>query len=128
MEKLIAVGIGGFLGANARYIMTIWIAERFKTSLLSISYGTLFVNVTGSFLFALFYTLVEIRLSIPDSMRLLIATGFFGAYTTFSTYAVDSINLLRADNVQGALGTILATNVFCLLGVGLGIYLGTRLA
>lgn len=128
MEKVIAIGMGGFLGANARYFMGMWITDRFQSVHWGIPYGTLFVNVTGSFLLALFYTWVERRLQFPESLRLLIATGFFGAYTTFSTYAVESVNLLREDNFLGGLSVILLTNLFCVLGVFLGIFMGTRLA
>lgn len=127
MEKVIAVGMGGFLGANARYFMGIWIADRFKPTLWGMSYGTLFVNITGSFFLALFYVWLERRLQFPESLRLLIATGFFGAYTTFSTYAVESVDLIREGNFQGGLGTILLTNLFCIIGVFLGIILGARL-
>ena len=127
MEKFIAVGLGGFFGANARYFMTIWIAERVKPSLMGIPFGTMFVNVTGSFLLALFIVLIDRRITISDNLRLLIATGFFGAYTTFSTYAVESTNLLKDGNWSGGLTNIIVTNLLCLLGVILGIFIGTRL-
>ena len=60
-------------------------------------------------------------------MRLLVAVGFFGAYTTFSTYAVESVILLEAGDWLGGIGNILGTNLVCLLGAVLGLAVGRQL-
>lgn len=128
LDTYFYVGIGGFLGANARYILSGWITRLVVEHLrLTLPLGTLFVNVSGSFLLALFAVWAGSHLSLPHSLRLLIATGFFGAYTTFSTYANESIELIRGGNWLLGIGNIVLSNGLCLIGVVLGILLGQRL-
>jgi len=125
--RFLFIGIGGFLGANARYIVSNWLTTSISSWLgLHAPYGTAFVNITGSLLLAMFVVWSGERLDLSSEMRLLIGTGFFGAYTTFSTYANESIDLWRSD-WRIAVGYILLTNMLCLLGVLLGLYLGNRL-
>jgi len=127
-EPILFVGMGGFLGANARYFLSLWITERMANATgWEIPFGTAFVNITGSFLLALFLFWAQSKADmVPDSIKLLIGTGFFGAYTTFSTYANESINLFQED-WRTAVGYIVFTNIFCLLGVILGLWLANRL-
>jgi fluoride exporter len=119
---LIFVAAGGALGAVTRYLLatyiTTWFARAFAVSL---PYGTAFVNVTGSFLLALFLAWEGERLHLSPNIKLMVGTGFFGAYTTFSTYANESITLIDSQNWTVALGYILVTNVLCLGGVVLGL-------
>jgi len=89
----------------------------------SLPLGTAFVNVTGSFLLAVFLSLAAGQLQVSQPARLMIATGFFGAYTTFSTYSVESISLLEQGRFGAALVYILGMNVLCLLGAAAGIAL-----
>ena len=122
MINLLYVGIGGFLGANARYILSNWVVYRLSQwTGVSLPYGTAFVNITGSFLLAAFIVWAGKRSGFPDGVQLLIGTGFFGAYTTFSTYANETIALFRQDWRLG-LGYMIVTNGLCLLGVILGIW------
>jgi len=121
---LLYVGVGGFFGAITRY----WIAgalTRYTSTALgwSLPLGTAFVNVTGSFLLAVFLSLAAGQLQVSQPARLMIATGFFGAYTTFSTYSVESISLLEQGRFGAALVYILGMNVLCLLGAAAGIAL-----
>lgn len=125
MDKLLFVGIGGFLGANARYIVSTWIAGWLGTQF---PFWTLMVNVTGSFLLGAFAAIVAQRSDIPGSVQLLIGTGFFGAYTTFSTYAVEGVMLARNGHWGMMLGNVIGTNILCLLGAVAGILLVSRLA
>lgn len=128
LQAFLYVGLGGFLGANARYILSLLITERAaRASGLALPFGTIFVNVTGSFLLALFTAWITQRSGIPDGVRLLIGTGFFGAYTTFSTYANESINLFSSNNSLFGWGYIIGTNLLCLFGVLLGLWLATKL-
>ena len=128
MENLFIVGVGGFLGANARYVLSAWIAERSAGLFpLNIPLGTLAVNVLGSFCLALFIAWVARRVSIPERTRLMIGTGFFGAFTTFSTYANESIALIRDGDWSAGLGNMLITNLLCVIAVVLGLLVGSRL-
>jgi fluoride exporter len=128
MDKLLYIGFGGFLGANARYLISGWLV-----GWLSVHFGwqnpigTVFVNVTGSFLLAVFIVSSSQRVPMSENMRLLIATGFFGAYTTFSTFANESIAMIQAGNWFNGMSHILGTNALCLLGALLGIIISTRM-
>ena len=127
MGNLLMVGMGGFLGARARYLLAGWVARHSQQyTPLNQVLGTLFVNATGSFLLAVFIIWVSRRTTVSDQTRLLVATGF-GAYTTFSTYSNESIALIRAGDWSAGLGNIILTNALCLLGVLLGITAGSRL-
>jgi CrcB protein len=115
------VGLGGFLGANARYILVTWLTPRLiSLTGWSVPFGTAFVNITGSLVLALFLTIVA-KNQLSDDVRLFIATGFFGAYTTFSSYAVETIALFNDGKWLTGIGYIVATNGLCLAGVILGI-------
>jgi CrcB protein len=87
----LVVGLGGFLGANARYLMAHWIGERYGTSF---PYGTLVINVSGSFIIGLFLVLITDRYMVHPNWRLFFSVGFLGAYTTFSTYSFESLVLI----------------------------------
>jgi fluoride exporter len=127
LQQFLLVGVGGFLGANARYFVSLWATDRLSAVFnRPLPYGTLVVNVTGSFLIALLLTLVVERVPLSANVRLMLAIGFLGSYTTFSTFAYESVTLLRAEHMLIALGNILLMNVFCLLGVAVGFYLGHR--
>ncbi|GAB4518662.1 MAG: fluoride efflux transporter CrcB [Anaerolineae bacterium] len=124
INHLLWIGFGGFLGANARYLLSAWVTARVVTLFgLSIPYGTLLVNVLGSFLLALFGAWLMARATVPDSVRLFVATGFFGAFTTFSTYANEAITLGRSGAWTQAVSYVLLTNGLCLLGVLAGLWI-----
>ena len=136
MDSLLFVGIGGFLGANARYLMAIWVDRLFVYSDTMQSlpfqgqmlpYGTLVVNVLGSFGLALFGVWFGARSGLSPNVRLLIGTGFFGAFTTFSTFANESVSLFEKGGLSPFLLNIIVTNGLCLLGVILGLVVAQRL-
>lgn len=89
----IAICFGACAGALSRYYLTLWFAQRFGASF---PVGTFFINLTGCFSMGFFTTLILERVAnIPPETRLLVTVGFLGAYTTFSTYGLDTYNLLR---------------------------------
>src|SRR5689334_11649962 len=98
-------------------------AQRFGTAF---PWGTLLINFSGSLLLAVFLGWAANHVTLDPRVRLLIAVGFFGAYTTFSTYAVDSMTLLQSSDWMGAVGNILGTNLVCILGAILGLAIGSR--
>jgi|SRR5690606_32729820 len=127
-QNLLWVGLGGFLGANARYLLSLYINQRFQTIIgRPFPLGTAFVNVSGSFLLAIFLVYVTKRLGFPDNVKLLMGTGFFGAYTTFSTYANESIELINNGHWLTGLSYIVATNILCLVGVIIGLLIANRI-
>ena len=92
MQNYLIIGLGGFLGAVARYAVSVWIGQRWGRVF---PFGTFFINVSGSFLIALVMSLSTERLMINPQWRLFLAVGFLGAYTTFSTFEFETGNLLR---------------------------------
>jgi len=114
------VGIGGFLGANARYLLGGWVAERIGTQF---PWGTFIINVSGSFLLGLFIVLATERF-MPPHLRLLVAIGFLGAYTTFSTFEYETLALAESGSLLRALANV----VFSVIAGFFAVWLGSKLA
>jgi len=119
--KILWVGLGGFLGANTRFWLGGWIAQRYGTAF---PWGTFVINVTGAFILGLFSTLITERIIAAPNLRLLVAIGFVGAYTTFSTFEYETLTL--AEN--GAFLRAVANIVFSVLAGFLAVWLGAKLA
>lgn len=121
LDKVFWVSVGAVVGANARYLLGAWAAERFGTTF---PYGTLIINLTGSLILGFFLALATERALIDPRYRLLIAVGFCGSYTTFSTYTYESITLMLSGSWTLGLLNLLGSTVLGLGAVGLGILLG----
>jgi CrcB protein len=120
----LVISLGGILGANARYIITLYVAERLGTAF---PYGTLLINVSGSLVIGFFLTLISERFSVDPLWRLFFATGFLGAYTTFSSYTYEAAQLMR-DGFYGLAFLYLFGSVLAgMLGVFAGIIVAERL-
>lgn len=118
--KILYIGVGGFLGAISRYFTSKYVNAFFGDKL---PLGTVFVNITGSFVLGFLYVLSIEKLSISDDMRLFIGVGFLGAYTTFSTFSVEFVNLL-SDGSYFSAGLYWILNViFSIVFAIVGIYL-----
>jgi CrcB protein len=120
----IAISFGAIAGALSRYYLTLWSSERFGTSF---PYGTFVINLSGALLMGFFNTLVLERVNISPDLRLMIAVGFLGSYTTFSTYTLDTSVLLRTRNRRTALFYWAGSAVLGVLGLWLGSFLASRL-
>ncbi len=124
MSELLAIAIGGALGALIRFWST-----NFATQLLGAEfpYGILIVNVLGSFLIGLaFVTLVE-RAEAHAVLRSFIMVGLLGAFTTFSTFSLQTLGLIESGRLIAALGYVFGSVVLCLVGVALGVYIARML-
>ncbi|UBF29036.1 fluoride efflux transporter CrcB [Kovacikia minuta CCNUW1] len=120
----IAVSLGAISGALSRYYLTQWFAQWLGTGF---PFGTFFINITGSLVMGFFVTLTLQRaISSPD-LRLFVAVGFLGAYTTFSSYSLDTANLLQTGNRGLALFYWLGSPVLGLIGLELGSFLARKL-
>jgi len=121
LEKLIWIGLAGVLGTFARYGLS-GVVQRACGPLFPC--GTLAVNVLGCFLFGVVWSLAEDRLSISGEMRTLLLIGFMGAFTTFSSFAFETAQMLRNEQWAMAATNILAQNIFGLVALFLGLIAG----
>ncbi|BAY22099.1 CrcB protein [Calothrix sp. NIES-2100] len=124
LRTVMAIALGAMPGALARYLITEFTKATFGKDFPY--YGTFFINVTGCFIIALFYTLNEEKFkNISPEIRLIIATGFCGAYTTFSTYGLETFTQIDKGNTTVALIYWLGSMVVGMLAVQLGVTLGS---
>jgi CrcB protein len=115
----VAISLGAIAGALSRYYLTLWLTQVFGSTF---PYGTFIINLTGCFGMGLFVTLALERLiNLPPEFRLLVTTGFLGAYTTFSTYGLESLLLFKNRNILPAGLYWLGSAVLGLIFVQLGI-------
>lgn len=119
------IGIGGFLGANARFLLGQEIGRRVGTSF---PYGTLTINVVGAFLIGIIFTLLTDRFLVDPIWRQLMVIGFLGGFTTFSSYAMETITLLQDGRWTSALLYALGNNVIGLVACTIGVYVARSLS
>lgn len=117
MEKIFYVGIGGFIGASLRYVISLQSSKLFS---LNIPIGTLIVNILGGILIGLIMEISSSTNLISPNLKLFLTTGIMGGLTTFSTFSLETINMLNDGNyIFGLLNICL--NLFLSLG---GVILG----
>jgi fluoride exporter len=119
MRTLLGVAVAGALGALARYGLGDVVSRRFP----GFPWGTLAVNVTGSFLLGALFVVLTERTSASPALRSTVMIGFIGAYTTFSTFSLETVRLIQEGSTLTA-----GLNVLSNLGLGLGaVWLGMTL-
>ncbi|HBL58735.1 MAG TPA: fluoride efflux transporter CrcB [Cyanobacteria bacterium UBA8803] len=115
----IAISLGAIAGALSRYYLTLWFAKAWGTAF---PYGTFFINLTGCFGMGFFVTFALERVTaVPPEVRLMVTTGFLGAYTTFSTYGLESIILWRDRSLTAAGFYWAGSAILGLISVQLGV-------
>ncbi len=120
----VAVSLGAVPGALSRYYLTLLATRWFGPSF---PYGTFLINLTGAMVMGFFVTFIlERTLASPD-LRLLVAVGFLGAYTTFSSYALDTSVLLKSGSYGAAFFYWLGSPVLGLISLELGSFLARRI-
>ncbi len=124
METILFVAIGGGVGSVTRYLTSVWAAGRFG---VDFPYGTLLVNVVGCYLIGLFMVLATERFMLPAHWRLLVASGFLGGLTTFSSFSYESLKLVQDGALALAFQNIAANLVTGLIATWLGIISGRSL-
>ena len=119
-QTYISIAVGGALGATSRFavyqMMIHWFGKGFP-------FGTLIVNVLGSFLLGLVYGLIEQGQIAAIPWRGLLAVGFLGAFTTFSTFSLDSLLLLQQGDYTKGVINIFMNLGCCLMAAWLGLHL-----
>jgi fluoride exporter len=120
------VAIGGAIGSVARYVFSAAIARGLSEVF---PWGTLIVNITGCFIIGLFAMLTgpDGRVVVAPDFRQFFMVGICGGYTTFSSFSLQTLALARDGDMTRASLNVVASVVFCLLGVWLGSAAGTAL-
>jgi len=121
---VVVVGLGGAIGSVLRYLTSVlaahWLGEQFP-------YGTLIVNLVGSFAIGLVHQLASDTLLIPDNLRLFLTTGIMGGLTTYSAFSYETARLMETGAwTQAWLNIAVTTAVaigLCLLGMAAGRHL-----
>ena len=118
------ISIGGILGANARYLVADWAAQRFGSGF---PYGTFIINISGSFFLGLFMAFLQDRAFIHPNYRLFFATGFCGAYTTFSTLTYESLRLFQDGSVLLGFTNLAGSLIIGMAAVLAGFLIGSAI-
>lgn len=118
------VALGGAFGASLRFfvyqVMINWLGKGFP-------YATLTVNVTGSLIMGVLYALIEQGVIEVSVYRSLIGIGFLGAFTTFSTFSLDSLLLLQQGEIFKAISNIFLNVGLCIMSAALGMFMVSML-
>jgi len=121
-QILFAVGAGGFLGAISRFLLSSWVQ---RLTGATFPYGTLFVNIVGSFLIG--FLVLYFEQSLAPQQKAFAITGLLGALTTFSTFSLETVIMLQQQFYLKALSNISLNVFFCLSATILGMMLFRKL-
>ncbi len=121
MQQLIAIALGGSVGAVVRFLVANGIYSMLGRSF---PHGTLFINVSGSFLMGFLTELMLQRFALATEYRAAILVGFLGAYTTFSTFALETLYLFEEGSLLKAFLNIFLSVALCLAACWIGLVWG----
>ncbi len=121
---LLLIGVGGFAGAIARYVIDGLVSDRTGGGF---PWGTLVINVTGSFVLGLLFAITTERAILPADIRGPVMIGFLGAYTTFSTFMLESWRLVEAGSWAAAVANLGGSMLLGLVAVLAGMTIGRAL-
>ncbi len=126
MEALLWISLGGALGTAGRYLVSGWVAGLIGETF---PFGTILINVTGSFVIGIFAALTgpDGRIFVGSTARQFVMTGICGGYTTFSSFSLQTLNLLNDGEWAYAGANIGLSVVLCLLAVWAGYALGAAI-
>jgi CrcB protein len=124
VKDFVAISFAAILGANLRYILSRVALKEFGPVF---PYGTLIINVVGSFVLGLFLIWTTERVAVDPRWRLLVAVGFCGSFTTFSSYAFETMSFFEKGQWGLMMANIFSNNLLCLGGVLAGMALARAL-
>ena len=120
VKDFLAISVAAILGANLRYLLSRFAARELGSVF---PYGTLFINVAGSFIVGFFLVWTTERVLVDARWRLLVVIGFCGSFTTFSSYAFETMAYFEQGQWGLMLANILSNNILCLGGALAGMAL-----
>ena len=120
MKLILSIAAGGALGALGRHYVMTWVGHLLGTAF---PYGTVVVNVVGSFILGALIETMALAWSPPPELRALIVLGGLGAFTTFSTFSMDTILLFERGQLVPAGAYVAASVIISVLAFGAGMYL-----
>ncbi len=124
MTQMLAIAAGGAIGALLRY----WTSTAVHSRLgMAFPYGTLVVNVIGSLLMGFLYVWLIDRMAAGPALRAFLLIGVLGAFTTFSTFSMETLNLMEAGHPGKALANVLVSVIVCVTAAGLGVLAARQL-
>ncbi|HSS64388.1 MAG TPA: fluoride efflux transporter CrcB [Gammaproteobacteria bacterium] len=124
MNMTVAIAAGGALGALSRYWVSIGVH---KLAGGEFPYGTLTVNVAGSLLMGALYVLFIERMGIDPVWRGALLIGLLGAFTTFSTFSIETLNLVENGESLRAVANVAASVILCIAACWIGMVAGRQL-
>lgn len=124
LTPYLAISVGGALGANTRYLVASWATTQWGAQF---PIATLLINVSGSFVIGLYLTLSTERFTGHPAVRLLVATGFLGAYTTFSTFSAEALYLIETGDAVAGISYMVASVVMSILAAAIGMFVAHTL-
>jgi CrcB protein len=124
MTQALAIAAGGAIGALLRYWTSVAVHSRLGTAF---PYGTLFVNILGCLLMGFLYIWLIERLAAGPALRAFLLIGVLGAFTTFSAFSMETLNLIEAGQPGKALLNVLISVIVCIAAAGLGIFAARQL-
>ena len=122
--KYVLIGLGGFFGANARFLVSSWTARLLGTHF---PYGTFIANISGNLLLGVTIAILHDRALLESPQRHFFVAGFLGAYTTFSTFTYESMQLFQQGSLLLGLLNVFGSVALGLLAVFCGVLLGRLL-
>lgn len=123
MLQLISIMLGGALGAISRFALSNLVSSTLGRDF---PYGTLTVNIIGSFLIGLLTVFFTYKSGLDPAIRLGVLVGFLGALTTFSTFSLETLSLLEQGSFMAALSNIFVSLISCIVMVWLGMQLAKQ--
>jgi len=124
LNQVVAIAAGGAIGALLRYWTSVAVHGRLG---VSFPYGTLTVNVIGSLLMGFLYIWLIERMVAGPAMRAFLMIGVLGAFTTFSTFSIETLNLLESGHLSKAVANILVSMIVCITAAGIGVFAARQL-
>ena len=120
MTQILAIALGGSIGAVMRFLMSSGIHHYLGRGF---PYGTLLVNVLGSLLMGVLYELFLQRLSVSVELRSMLLIGILGAFTTFSSFSLETINLIEQGDIIKACLNVFLNVILCVFAAWAGLLL-----